>query len=122
MRRIICAAVIVALTACAGSPQRLPVTVSDCRAVRSGAGYAIGATIRNDAYTPIAGVTMSADFYSGFRYRTYDVAARLPRELDPGDRRSMLFAGGAPPAAGAAIRCLITRIDYLDGTTAVLTR
>lgn len=110
----------VLLASCSGNPQRLPVAVSNCRAVPAANGFAVTADIRNDAYKPIAGLRMAADFYTGFRYDTYALHARLPEELDPSQRRRVSFAGGAPPFAGAALRCLVTGVRYLDGTAAAI--
>lgn len=109
-----------ALAGCGGNPQRLPVAVSNCRAVSAAHGSTVTAEIRNDAYKPISQIRMAADFYTGFRYRTYQLEARLPAELDPQARQLVQFTGGAPPQAGAALRCLVTGIRYLDGSTAAI--
>ncbi len=114
---VLCAAV---LTACAGNPQRLPVELSPCSAVERANGFAVGATVRNLSDRPIADLALAVSFYRDFRYASYSASARLKKELDPGDRRQVTFEVNAPGArqSGEALRCLVTHIGYLDGTSA----
>ena len=108
------------LAGCAGNPQRLPVGVSICSAVPAAHGFGIAATIENNATKPIASIVLSAAFYQNFRYRSYEASAKLARELDPGEKRDVTFAVSGQPAEsvrGEAIRCYVTHLGYLDGTS-----
>jgi hypothetical protein len=111
---------IVVPAACAGNPQQLPVGVSFCRAVADIHGAGIVANVENKSDRPISRLELSAAFYQNFRYERYTASARLRQELDPGQKRDVSFAvNQTPPAApqGQAIRCFVTHIGYLDGTS-----
>ncbi len=108
------------LAGCEGNPQRLPVGVSGCGALSTPSETAIQATIQNKSYRPIAQLDLTAAFYQDFRYAHFAASAKLRRELDPGQTRAVEFDiadnGGARPR-GEAIRCYVTHIGYLDGTS-----
>lgn len=66
---------------------------------------------------------MTADFYQNFRSLHGTATATVPGELDPGAERALTFTFDTPlPVAvtGSATRCILTRIDYLDGTSQTL--
>lgn len=109
------------LTACGGNPQQLPVGISACRASSTAAQpFGVVATVESKADRPISQLDMTITFYQDFRYRTFEGSARLPQELDPGQKRDVQFqisgSRGAQPR-GQAMRCFVTRIGYLDGTS-----
>ena len=109
-----------ALLAACSSPQRLPVGVSVCNAVQSPAGFEVTATIKNTGDRPISDLTLATSFYQNFRYQTFAASAKLRRELDPGASRDVLFNvadSGRAAVSGQAMRCYVTRIGYLDGTS-----
>jgi hypothetical protein len=114
------AALAVAMASCAGNPQRLPVGVSVCSTVARTNGFGIVANVENKSDRPISSLYLSTAFYQNFRYQRYTGSARLSSELDPGQKRDVTFAveqsSGAKPQ-GQAIRCFITHIGYLDGTS-----
>jgi hypothetical protein len=105
---------------CAGNPQRLPVGVSVCSAVAQTHGFGIVAAIENRSDRPISRLDVTATFYQDFRYRQYAGFARLKEELDPGQKREVSFIVSEPGTShpqGQAIRCFMTHIGYLDGTS-----
>lgn len=111
---------VLALAACAGNPQRLPVAVSACGAVPEPGGLGIVASVQNNSDRPISRLDLTGAFYQDFRYRRYTGSARLKQELDPGVRRDVVFAVAETAKThpqGQAIRCFITHIGYLDGTS-----
>lgn len=113
-------ALVFALTACAGNPQRLPVGVSICNAVGAAHGFDVVATVQNKSNLPISRLDLTTAFYQNFRYQSFTGSAKLAKELDPGEKRDVTFriAGAAHALPqGQAIRCFITHIGYLDGTS-----
>jgi hypothetical protein len=65
-------------------------------------------------------MSLSTQFYQNFRYQRYEGSAQLKQELDPGQKRDVTFIVAAANSAqfqGQAIRCFITHIGYLDGTS-----
>lgn len=118
MKRVAGAVLLAALSGC-GSPQRLPVQVFRCDAVQTRGGFDIHADVKNLGHTPIANLEISTEFYHDFRYTKYMADTRLRRELDPGDHRTIDFrVDTGKAAAGEAMRCIVTHIGYLDGTSA----
>lgn len=111
-----------ALGGCAGNPQRLPVGLSLCNAVQSAGGFNVSATVQNKGNRPISSLALAVSFYRDFRYSSYTASAHLKQELDPGAKRAVTFAVSGPPGSqsGEAIRCTVTHIGYLDGTSADL--
>lgn len=107
---------------CAGNPQRLPVGLSICNALQTPGGFTVNATVQNKGDRPIANLALAVSFYRDFRYSSYTATAHLKRELDAGQRREVTFAVSGPPGtqSGQAIRCTVTHIGYLDGTSADL--
>jgi len=105
-----------------GNPQRLPVGLSLCDAVAHPGGFAVRATVENKGDKPISNLTLGLSFYRDFRYTSYTADARLRNELDPGQKREVSFDVTGPPGAqsGQALRCIVTHIGYLDGTSADL--
>lgn len=112
----------IALGACAGSPQQLPVGLSLCNAVAQPGGFAVEATVENKSDRPIANLTLALGFYHDFRYSQYTATSKLKQELDPGQKRDIAFTVNTPgvPQTGQAMRCLVTHIGYMDGTSADL--
>ena len=110
------------LLACSSNPQRLGVGVSQCAASAGARGAQLHAVVENRSDRPISGLAMNSVFYQNFRYESFTEQARLSQELDPGDRREVVFDTDArlasAPVKGQAIRCFVTHIRYLDGTTA----
>jgi hypothetical protein len=109
-----------ALCACAGNPQQLPVAVSACNTVAGARGLGIVANVENKSYRPISRLTLTTAFYQDFRYQRLTASATLQNELDPGQKRYVTFIVGESTATlsrGQAIRCLVTHIGYLDGTS-----
>ena len=108
---------LLAIVACS-RPRQLPATLTDCNAQADG----IAANLRNDSDRPIKSVSVSADFYSNFRFVRTDGTVVIPGGLNPGDSKdvSFQFAGPSNGASGRASRCLATHILYLDGATADL--
>jgi hypothetical protein len=106
--------------ACAANPQQLPVGVSACNAVEDKNGPGILANVENKSDRPISRLELMSAFYQNFRYQRYTASAHLKQELDPGQKRDVMFSVGETPAIqpkGQAIRCFITHIGYLDGTS-----
>ena len=107
-----------ALSAC-GTPQRLPVEIPRCDAVKTGNGITLTALVTSRASKPISGLAVSVDFYHDFRSVTVQGSASVKPELDPNQERSIAFKIAAAPAQvqGRALRCFATRVSYLDGTS-----
>jgi hypothetical protein len=107
---------------CAGNPQRLPVALSVCNAVATGSGFTVTAAVQNESDKPITSLALSLAFYHDFRYSQFSAATHLRKELDPGDKRDVRFDVSTPVAkeSGSAMRCLVTHIGYMDGTSADL--
>lgn len=122
MKKRVSAALLLLFTAaCAGNPQQLPVGVSICNAVQAQQGFTILATVENKSDRPISRLDLTTAFYQNFRYEHFTGSAQLKQELDPGQKREVTFsvaAAGNMMPQGQAIRCVITHIGYLDGTTA----
>lgn len=121
-RALFAAALAFSLGACASQPQRLPVGVSLCSALEKPDGFAVTATIQNKSDKPITSLALSLGFYHDFRYSQFNASTRLRKELDPGEKREVTFAVLAPSMkeSGEAMRCLVTHIGYMDGTSADL--
>jgi hypothetical protein len=119
-RRFALLALTFALGACAGNPQRLPVALSRCDAVAAARGFAVSASVENKSDKPISSLALSLAFYHDFRYAQFTAAAHLKQELDPGEKRDVTFdvAGPSVRESGTAMRCLVTHVGYLDGTSA----
>ena len=119
--RAVAAGMLLFLPACTSDPQRLPVGVSQC-AASAGPGARLHAVVENRSDRPISELAMDSVFYQNFRYERLSAQARLARELDPGDRREVVFEPEArrasAPMRGQAMRCYVTHIRYLDGTSA----
>jgi len=113
----------IALAGC-GTPQRLPLEIPRCDAVRTAKGVTLTALVTSRATKPISGLAVVADFYHDFRTASVQASAAISPELDPGQQRSVVFEIGAPPAQaqGRAMRCFATHISYLDGTSEDVTR
>lgn len=108
----------VTLAGC-GTPQRLPLEIPRCDALKTASGIALTALVISRATKPITGLAVSVDFYHDFRTATLQATTSVSPELDPGQQRSVVFKIAAPPAQaqGRALRCLATHIAYLDGTS-----
>jgi hypothetical protein len=121
-RILVIAAAAAALASCAGYPQRLPIGLSLCNAVARPGGFAVTATVENKSDKPITGLALALSFYHDFRYTSYTGSARLKQELDPGQKRDVTFDVSGPSGTqnGQALRCLVTHIAYMDGTSADL--
>jgi hypothetical protein len=122
MTRAALLAAALALASCAGNPQRLPVGLSVCNAVAQAGGFAVNANVDNRSDKPIANLALALSFYHDFRYTSYTASAHLKQELDPGQKRDVTFdvRGPAVRQNGQALRCMVTHIGYLDGTSADL--
>lgn len=109
-----------ALASCASNPQRLPIGLSLCNAVAQPGGFAVNATVENKSDRPISNIGLSLSFYRDFRYTSYTADAHLAKELDPGQKRDVTFDVSGPHSSqsGEALRCIVTHIGYLDGTSA----
>ncbi len=110
----------IAVSACASNPQRLPVGVPACSTVARAQGFAIVATVENKSDRPISRLDLTTAFYQDFRYTRYTASAQLAHELDPGQKREVSFEVSGPAKVrpqSRAIRCFITHIGYLDGTS-----
>lgn len=121
-RALLAGALALSLGACASHPQRLPVGVSLCNAVTKADGFTVTATVQNKADKPITGLALSLSFYHDFRYSQFNASTHLRKELDPGQKRDVVFQVLAPSMkeSGAAMQCLVTHIGYMDGTSADL--
>ena len=120
-RALLAALAALCVSACVSHPQSLPVAVSVCDAVQSGSGFTIVATIENKSTKPISRLDLTTAFYQNFRYSNFTASARLKSELDPGQKREIEFdVANASKAqfSGQAMRCYVTHIGYLDGTSA----
>lgn len=120
--RFVPLALALALTSCVGSPQQLPVGLSVCNAIAQPGGFAVSATVENKGDKPISSLGLALSFYRDFRYTSYVASAHLEQELDPGQKRGVTFDVSGPHGAqsGEALRCIVTHIGYLDGTSADL--
>jgi len=120
MRRVLVPVLVLALAACAANPQQLPVGVSVCSTKAAPQGLTIVANIENKSDRPISRLDLATAFYQNFRYRKLTASAELKQELDPGQRRDIAFdvapSGGENPH-GQAMRCVVTHIGYMDGTS-----
>jgi hypothetical protein len=106
------------LSGCFGNPQGLPVGLSLCDAVAKPGGFDVIATVQNKGDRPISNLGLSLSFYQDFRYSSYTAAAHLAKELDPGQKRDVTFPVSTPRRqSGQAMRCIVTHIGYLDGTS-----
>jgi hypothetical protein len=115
-------ALVLSLGACAGNPQRLPVGLSICNAVATASGFSVSATVQNKSDKPITSLGLALDFYRDFRYAQFTASTHLRKELDPGEKRDVTFDVAAPAVKenGAPMRCLVTHVGYMDGTSADL--
>lgn len=123
MNRLIAVLALAAsLASCAANPQRLPVGLSLCTAVAEPKGFVVNATVENKSDRPISNLGLAMSFYRDFRYAQFTGSAHLRKEIDPGQKRVVRFEVAAPrlPESGEAMRCIITHIGYLDGTSADL--
>ena len=122
IRLVLAGALALSVVACASHPQRLPVGVSLCNAVEKGDGFTVTATVENKADKPITSLGLALSFYHDFRYSQFNASTHLRRELDPGEKRDVIFQVLAPSMkeSGAAMQCLVTHIGYMDGTSADL--
>lgn len=120
--RALSGSMLACLLACSANPQRLPVAISQCVARSADGSAHLEAVIENRSDRPISEVMMSSMFYQNFRYVRFNAQARFARELDPGDRRQAVFEPDPGLASasvrGQAMRCYVTHIRYLDGTSA----
>ncbi len=110
---------VLALAACTGNPQQLPVGVSSCATQTTPHGLTIVANVENKSDRPISRLDLATAFYQNFRYRKLTASAQLKQELDPGQKRDVSFdlaPGGGENPHGQAMRCFVTHIGYLDGT------
>jgi hypothetical protein len=113
----------VLLAACGSRQQALPVSIRRCDAVVGQHGFTVAASLRNDAQKPISAVRVAVDFYQDFRFSQFSAAAKLARELDPGQTQDVVLTVQNPArtkVVGKAMRCYATHVDYLDGTKADL--
>lgn len=113
------------LAACGGNPQQLPLDVSGCHAAPRAQTFDVIARIDSKADRPISRLDMSVTFYQNFRYRSFMASAKLAQELDPGQHSDVTFQlanPSGPVMQGQALRCFVTRIVYLDGTSQAVTR
>lgn len=109
------------LAGCASNPQGLPVGVALCDAVPSVGGFAVHTSVQNKSDRPISVLAFNMSFYRDFRYSTFNASTHLSKELDPGEKRDISFdVPSSARISGDAIRCLVTHIGYLDGTSADL--
>lgn len=115
-------ALVFGLGACAGNPQRLPVGLSVCNAVATAGGFNVSATVQNKSDKPITSLGLALDYYRDFRYAQFTAATHLRKELDPREKREVTFNVAAPAVkeSGAPMRCLVTHVGYMDGTSADL--
>jgi hypothetical protein len=125
LQRVCAVTLIATMASCASNPQRLPVRVSLCNAVASPNGFQIIATVQNASDRPISQLELTTAFYQNFRYQRYTASAHLAQELDPGSARNITFDVAAQGrraqgrrAQGQAMRCFVTHIGYMDGTSA----
>lgn len=119
MKRLVAPVMALALAACTGNPQRLPVGLSLCSAVPQSGGFDVRATVENKGDKPLTNLDLALSFYRDFRYTSYTASARLKGELDPGQKRELSFAVTGPNIAqkGQAMRCVATHVGYMDGTS-----
>ena len=121
MRRAFAFALVTALAACASNPQGLPVGISLCDAAPIAGGFTVHTTVQNKSDRPISSLAFNMSFYRDFRYSTFNAPAHLSKELDPGEKRDISFqVASNARISGDAMRCLVTHIGYLDGTSADL--
>lgn len=115
-------ALAITLASCTGNPQRLPVGLSLCSALAQPRGFVVRATVENTGDKPISTLALALSFYRDFRYTSYTASASLPQGLDPGRKRDVRFEVSGPHGgqSGVALRCIVTHIGYLDGTSADL--
>lgn len=120
--RFIAPAFALMLASCVGSPQQLPVGLSVCNAVAQPNGFAVSATVQNKGDKPISSLGLSLSFYRDFRYTSYTASAHFKQELDPGQKQDVIFDVSGPHGTqqGEALRCVVTHIGYMDGTSADL--
>lgn len=119
MKAVAAAALFAFALAGCGTPQRLPLEIPRCDAVRTAKGLTLNALVTSHATKPMNGLSVSVDFYHDFRTATVQGTASIRPELDPGQQRSVVFTIAAAPAQaqGRALRCIATHISYLDGTS-----
>lgn len=118
MRFFSFAALAFAFAGC-GTPQRLPVDIPRCDAVRTAHAVTLTAQVISRAQKPISGIALTVDFYRDFQTASLHAAATIKPELDPGKQRDVVIDVAATPrqAQGRAMRCFATHLSYLDGTS-----
>ena len=116
--RVFLAAFALVLAGC-GTPQRLPVDIPRCDAVRTARAVTLTAHVISRAQKPISGIALLVDFYHDFQTASLHATATIKPELDPGKQRDVVLNLAATPqqAQGRAMRCLATQLLYLDGTS-----
>ncbi|HVS45333.1 MAG TPA: hypothetical protein VMS32_01560 [Verrucomicrobiae bacterium] len=106
------------LTAC-GGPGGLPLHVRQCDTILEKGTVSVRALFRNRAAKPVTDAKLEIDFYHDFKFTRVIATADFHPNLEPLERRSIaLILTGAQGVTGQAQKCIVTHIDYADGTKA----
>jgi hypothetical protein len=116
--RIALATLTLILAGC-GTPQQLPVDISSCDAAVNSHSVTLTAVVKNVSYKPISGLSVAADFYSGFRSTHLTGTTKVSLAINHGEERNVTFEIPAriSGSLGRAMRCFATQVVYQDGTS-----
>lgn len=116
---LVAAAATLALSAC-GAPKELPVQIKQCDTVVGKSSVLISARIFNGADKPAKSVTVAIDFYHDFTAAHVTGTATFAKQLEPNDTQTVPVTITSPTTGigGRAQRCVVTHVDYADGTSA----
>lgn len=114
------AAALAVLSACGGAPKELPVQIKQCDTVVGKNSVLIDARIFNGADKPAKSVAVAIDFYHDFTAAHVTGTATFAKQLEPNATRTVPVTITSPTTGvgGRAQRCVVTHVEYADGTAA----
>ncbi len=112
-------AALVVLSACSG-PKELPVQVKQCDTVVGKNSVLISARIFNGADKPAKSIAVAIDFYHDFTAAHVTGTATFAKQLEPNATQTVPVTITSPTTGvgGRAQRCIVTHVQYADGTNA----
>ena len=112
-------AALVVLSACSG-PKELPVQAKQCDTVVGKNSVLISARVFNGSETPAKSIAVAIDFYHDFAAVHVTGTATFSKQLEPNATQTVPITITSPTTGigGRAQRCVVTHVDYADGTSA----
>jgi hypothetical protein len=108
------------LCACGGGPKELPVRVKQCDTLVGKSSVLIDARIFNGADKPAKSIAVAIDFYHDFTAAHVTGTATFAKQLEPNATQTVPVTITSPTTGigGRAQRCVVTHVEYADGTSA----